>query len=103
MKTKVAILAAAALAFATLPSCTSTGGIDPSAAVFAAELGNGYLRYREIQAEQDTIEYQRFLDAQAAKQQAEAAAAAAAQAQWQMQTQMQPASPYVYRDPVTTF
>jgi hypothetical protein len=104
MKTRFAIVPAAVLAFAILPSCTPTGGIDPGFTTLVGEVGDGYIRYEEMQAEREAAEYQRNLEALTIRQQQQQAAADAEmqrQRQWQMQ--MQPAPPSMYPAPMPPY
>jgi hypothetical protein len=66
MKTKFAIVSAAVLAFATLPSCTPTGGIDPGIVTLAQGAAQIYLDHQQQEDERD---YERFRQLQEDKRQ----------------------------------
>lgn len=76
MKTKLLLAPVSALVFAMLPSCTPAGGIDSEALTAIGGIYGQYQQVEQYNDEQEAIQYQRFLNQQEAKQQAEAAAAA---------------------------
>ena len=66
MKSNLIIITVAALAFASLPSCTSTGSFDPEAAKLIAEIGKDFAG---IQEKKEERKYQRMEELQKAKRQ----------------------------------